>query len=117
MFWYTLVSKLRAILLTEADFKFSNKLIYGVRMMNNVWKHNWMPERMYSKKGKTADDGTLAKVRFYDIVGQSRVSVGLSSIDVANCYDSIAHAIASLVFQAFRVPLEAIKSMLTACRT
>ena len=98
----------------EADFNFSNKLIYGVRMMNNVRKHDWMPEEIYSKKGKTADDGTLAKVLFYDIVRQSRVSAGLSSIDAANCYDSIAHAIASLVFQAFGVPEEAIESMLTA---
>ena len=114
MFGCTLVSKLRAILLMEADFNFSNKLIYGVRMMNNVRKHDWMPEEIYSEKGKTADDGTLAKVLFYDIVRQSRVSAGLSSIDAANCYDSIAHAIASLVFQAFGVPEEAIASMLTA---
>ena len=114
MFGCTLVSKLRAILLMEADFNFSNKLIYGVRMMNNVRKHDWMPEEIYSEKGKTADDGTLAKVLFYDIVRQSRVSAGLSSIDAANCYDSIAHAIASLVFQAFGVPEEAIVSMLTA---
>ena len=114
MFGCTLVSKLRAILLMEADFNFSNKLIYGVRMMNNVRKHDWMPEEIYSEKGKTADDGTLAKVLFYDIVRQSRVSAGLSSIDAANCYDSIAHAIASLVFQAFGVPEEAIESMLTA---
>ena len=67
MFGCTLVSKLRAILLMEADFNFSNKLIYGVRMMNNVHKHDWMPEEIYSETGKTADDGTLAKVIFYDI--------------------------------------------------
>ena len=53
-------------------------------------------------------------VLFYDIVWQARVSAGLSSIDAANCYDSIAHAIASLVFQAFGVPEEAVESMLTA---
>ena len=98
----------------EADFNFSNKMIYGVRMMNNVRKFGWMPEEIYSEKGKTADDGSLAKVLFYDIVRQARVSAGLSSIDAANCYDSIAHAIASLVFQAFGVPEEAIQSMLTA---
>ena len=51
---------------------------------------------------------------FYDIVRQARVAAGLSSIDAAHCYDSIAHAIASLVFQAFGVPIEAIESMLTA---
>ena len=114
MFGCTLISKLRAILLMEADFNFSKKLIYGVRMMDNARKYGFMPEEIYSEKGKTADDGSLAKVLFYDISRQSRVAMGLSSIDAANCYDSIAHAIASLVFQAFGVPEEAIESMLTA---
>ena len=98
----------------EADFNFSNKLIFGVRMMDNVRRHGLMPEEIYSEKGKTADDGSLAKVLFYDISRQSRIAAGLSSIDAANWYNNIAHAIASLVFQAFGVPVEAIESMLTA---
>jgi hypothetical protein len=56
MFGCTLISKLRAILLMEADFNFSNKLVYGVRMMDNVRKHGMMPEEIYSEKGRTADD-------------------------------------------------------------
>ncbi len=32
----TLVSKLQAILLIEADFNVSSKIMYGVRMMKNV---------------------------------------------------------------------------------
>ena len=116
MFGFTLISKLRTILQMEADFNFSNKLIYGVRMMDNVRKYGFMPEEIYSKKGKTADDGSLAKVLFYDIVHQSRVVAGLSSINAANCYNSIAHAIASLVFKAFGVPEEAIKSLLTVIK-
>ena len=35
-------------------------------------------------------------------------------MDAANCYGSIAHVIASLVFQYFGVPEEAIETMLTA---
>ena len=46
MFGCTLISKLRAILLMEADFNFSNKLVYGVRMLDNVRKHNFMPEEI-----------------------------------------------------------------------
>ena len=61
MFGCTLISKLRAILLMEADFNFANKLVYGVRMMDNVRKHNLMREEIYSEKGKTADDCSLAK--------------------------------------------------------
>ena len=85
MYGCTLVSKLRVILLMEADFNFSNKMIYGVRMMNNVKKVGWIPEEIYSEKGKTADNGSLAKVLFYDIVWQARVLAGLSSVDESNC--------------------------------
>ncbi len=88
----------------EADFNFANKLVYGVQMMDNVRKHNLMPEKICSKKGKTADYGLLAKVLFYDIVRQTRVTAGLGLINAANCYDNIAHVIASLVLQAFLVP-------------
>ena len=61
-----------------------------------------------------ADDGTLSKVLFYDVFRQLRVSAGIISVDAANCYDSISHAIASLVFQIFGVPDKAIGTMLTA---
>ena len=84
MFGCTLVAKLRAILLMEADFNFSNKLVYGVRMMNNVHSHGHMPEEIYSEKDKTADDGTLAKVLFYDISRQTRTTAGLACVDAAN---------------------------------
>jgi hypothetical protein len=60
-----------------------------------------------------ADDGTLTKVLTYDIIRQTRRSAGLASVDADNCYDRIAHAIASLVFQAFGVPLSASEAMLT----
>ena len=51
---------------------------------------------------------------FYDIFRQLQVIAGISSVDAANCYDRIDHAIASLFFQAFGVPEEAIETMLTA---
>ena len=113
MFSCTLVAKLRAILLVEAGFEFSNKLVFGVYMMNNVRSHWHMSEDIYSEKGKTADYGTLAKVLFYEISRRMREKAGLGWVDVANCYDSVAHDICSLVFQAFGFPEEAVKSMLT----
>ena len=42
-----------------------------------------------------------------------RRPAGLASVIADNCYDRIAHAIASLVFQVFGVPLSASESMLT----
>ena len=46
----TLVTKLRAILLMEGDFNTTNKIVYGVRMLQNARKHNQMPEEIFSKK-------------------------------------------------------------------
>jgi hypothetical protein len=46
----TLVTKLQAILLMEADFNATNKIVYGDRMMNNACKYNLMPEETFSEK-------------------------------------------------------------------
>ena len=72
-----------------------------------------MPEEVFSKKNRMADDGTLIKMLFYDVTHQARVPAAIASADASNCYDRIAHAMASLVFQAFGVPASAINSMLS----
>lgn len=109
-----LIDKLRSIILMEADYNANNKEVFGVNMMQNIRKNGLMMEEIFSEVGKTAEDGGLAKVLFYDIVRQSRKSAAISSVDAANCYDSIAHAIASLVFQACGVPVAGVEAMLTA---
>ena len=54
------------------------------------------------------------KVLFYDIVRQSRLLAVISLVDAANCYDSVAHAMAYLIFQAMGVPVEGAEAMLEA---
>ena len=110
----TLIEKLQAILLVGADSNVSYKEIFGNHMINVVISHGFMQEKICSEKGKTANDCSLAKVVLYDIFRQARTFAALRSIDAENCYDSIAHTIASLVFQAFGVPLGAVESMLTS---
>ncbi len=97
----------------EADFNGANKIVYGIRMLEQARTHNLMPKEVFSERNKMADDGTLTKVLTYDIIRQTRQSAGIALVDADNCYDRIAHAIASLVFQAFGVPLSASESMLT----
>jgi hypothetical protein len=97
----------------EAYFNATNKVIYGVRMLANMRKYKLMPEEVYSERNRLTDDGTLSKVLFYDIVRQLRRPAGLASVDTDNCYDCIAHPMASMVFQSFGVPTPAIQSMLT----
>jgi hypothetical protein len=61
MLGVTLVTKLRAMLLMEVDFNASNKIIYGVGMMEQAREYNLMPDEIYSKKNWMADDETLTK--------------------------------------------------------
>ena len=72
-----------------------------------------MPEEVFSERKRLADDGTLSKVLFFDIARQLRRPAGLASVDADNCYDRIAHPMASMIFQAFGVPTPAIKSQLS----
>ena len=107
-----LVTKLRAILLMEGDFNAMNKIVYGSRMIQTAPGHHLIPEEIFSKKNRMADNRTLCKTLFYDINRQSRVPATIALVDASNCYDRIAHAIASLIFQAFGVPLTAVETML-----
>jgi hypothetical protein len=112
MYGVRLVSKLRAILLMEADFNAMNKEVYGVQMLNTAKKYKLMPEEIFSKKNCTADNEGLAKTLFYDITRQTRLPAAIASVDASNCYDQIAHAMALFIFQSFRVEDMAIAAML-----
>ena len=50
----------------------ANKIIYGERMMNNIRKYHLMPEEIFSERNRTADDGALAKILFFDVGRQLR---------------------------------------------
>jgi hypothetical protein len=113
MFGCALITKLWSILLMEADFNATNKIIYSQRMLQTARKYKLMPEEVFRERNCLADDGTLIKVLFYDIVHQTRLPAGISAVDADNCYNRIAHPIVSLVFQALGVPQEAIFLMLT----
>ncbi len=107
-----LVNKLRSILLMEADFNCANKIVFGSRVLANVRQHGFMPDEIFSERNRTAGEGTMSKVLFSDVVRQARLSAGISSVDADNCYDRVAHAIASLVFRSFGTPHEATCAML-----
>ncbi len=112
MFGVHLVSKLRAILLLEADFNAMNKEVYGVCMLDEARKYKLIQEEIFSEKICMADDGGLAKTLFYDLVWQTQLPAAITSVDASNCYDQIAHATASLIFQSFGVEDTAVAAML-----
>ncbi len=112
MFGVCLVSKLRAILLKEVDFNAMNKEVYGVHMLDEARKYKLIPEEIFIKKNRTADDGGLAKTLFYDIVQQTQLPAAIALVDASNCYDQIAHTMASLIFLSFGVEDTAVAAML-----
>ena len=71
IFGCSLVSKLRAILLMVTDSNCAYKIIFGFRMMENARHHNLLPTEIYSERGQTADDGTLAKTLAFDVIPQT----------------------------------------------
>ena len=111
-----LVTKLRAILLMEADFNFHNKLIFGTRMLELARKHGLVQEEIYSEKGRTAEDAILHQVLAYDIARQKRAPLIVASVDAAQCYDRIAHAFAALTLRANKAPESSVHCMLQPIR-
>ena len=82
-------------------------------MLQNVRRYQCMPDEICSERNRTADDGTMTKVLFFDIMRQSRRAAGISSVDADNCFDRVAHTVASLIFQAFGVLEGSCAAMLT----
>ena len=107
-----LVTKLRAILLMEADFNFHNKLIFGKRMLDLARAHDLVPEEIYSAKGKTSEDAILHQVLMYDIARQLRRPLLVASVDASQCYDRVAHAMAALILRAYKVRQSSVMGML-----
>ena len=46
----TLVTKLHAILLMERDFNAANKIVYGIRMLNNARGHHYNAGGFFCEK-------------------------------------------------------------------
>ena len=107
-----LVTKLRAILLMEADFNYHNKLIFGQRMMNLAREHGMIPDEIYNEKGRTAEDAILQQVLMYDIARQWKRPLIVASVDASQCYDRVAHAMAALTLRAYKVQQSLLMGML-----
>ena len=87
-----LVTKLRAILLMEADFNFHNWIIFAKRMLDNARAHDLIPAEIYSEKGRTAEGALFQKVLIYNIARQWKTPLFVASIDAAQCYNRISRA-------------------------
>ena len=111
------LDKMRAICLLEADFNWLNKLIFARRMMDQAYDTGIVPVEQFARWGTQASSGVLCKVLFCDMMRSLHEQAGIPSVDLGNCYDAVAHPLASIALQAFRVPLAAIVLSLSVLQT
>ncbi len=79
----TLVSKLRAILLVEADYNFFNKWLLGHHVLNQLYCDGYIPGDQYSQKERTTEDTRLDSRFMMDISKQ--LPTPLASVDANKC--------------------------------
>ena len=111
----TLVNKLRAILLMEADFNFGNRLIIGKKMVQGLEKKQFFPQDSFgSRNNLCAIEVPVCRALFFDVVRQRKYNAALGSYDAQSCYDRVVHSFTSMVCQAVGVPQNTIDCMLKA---
>ena len=90
------VSKLRAILLLEVDFNALNKIVFNNRTLPLLEANRSIPyEIIGGRRGQSSLHIALNKKLVYDISNQQKQPMVVISANVSNCYDRIAHPIAS----------------------
>ena len=106
------VEKLRAICLFEADFNWLSKVLFAKRMMTNARASGIIPGEHFAVKGTDPNDAIVCSVLAADIHRVNHTTFSSSSADFGDCYDSVAHPIASIALQAFGLNKNTVKLFL-----
>jgi hypothetical protein len=112
-----LMEKLQLIQLYKVDFNCFNHFIFGRAAMIALTKNDYLPEKLFSQKGSTAEDAKFDKTLMADLSRQARHPMTVVSADVAYCYDRVNHILMSLVWLALTGNMPAIVAMLICLQT
>jgi hypothetical protein len=105
------VSKLRAILLFEADFNHNNKRL-GRTLMHHAEDQHWIAIEQYgSRRHMSAIDHCINKRLSFDIIRQQKQPAALCVNDMKGCYDRIVHSVASICMQRMGLDDKGLRSM------
>ena len=85
--------------------------------MDQAYDAGFVPVEQFARRGTQATSGVLCKVLFCDMIRALHEMAGIPSVDLGNCYDAVAHALASIALQAFQVPLAMIVLSLSVLQT
>ncbi len=94
------IDKIRAICLLEANYKWLNKIVFAKQMMDKAFQGDIIPAEHFAKRGSHATEGVLTSGLFCDIAWALHKTTAIESVDLANCYDAVAHPIASIALQS-----------------
>ncbi len=104
---------MRAICLLEVYYNWLNKYVFSKCMMNRVFQEDIAPVEQFAKWGLQASEGAVMPGLFGNILQALYQTAVIESVDSANCYDTVAHPIASIALQSFKVHKVMVAMMLS----
>ena len=111
------INKMRATCLLKADYNWLNKYMFKKRMMDKAFSEGIVPAEQFAKWGLQASHGVLALGLFCDIACALHRTSAIESVDLANCYNAVAHHIANVALQSFKVRKVMVVMMLYVVET
>jgi hypothetical protein len=104
---------MRAICLLKADCNWLNKYVFSKGMMDRAFQEDIVPVEQFAKRGLQALEGVVTSGLFCNIVQALHRKAAIESVNFANCYDAVAHPIASIALQSFKVCKVMVTMMLS----
>jgi hypothetical protein len=111
------IDKMQAICLLEANYNWLNKFLFAKQMMDKAFEGDIIPAEQFAKRESQATEGVLTSGLFCDIAQALHKTTAIECVDMANCYDAVAHPIASIALQSFKVCKVMVAIMLYVLKT
>jgi hypothetical protein len=111
------IDKMRAICLLEANYNWLNKFVFTKQIMDKAFQGDIIPAEPFVKGGSQATEGVLTSGLFCVIARSLHKTAAMESVDLASCYDAVAHPIASIALQSFKICKVIVKMMLCVLKT
>ncbi len=111
------IDKMRAICLLEADYNWLNMFMFAKQMMDKAFEGDIIPAEQFAKRGSQATKGVLTSGLFCDIAQALHKTAAIEKVDLANCYDAVAHPIANIALQSFKGCKVMVATMLYVLKT
>ena len=111
------MDNMRYLNMYEADFNYFQAVYIGDEATQSLTEGGHLSEEHFSKKGSTAIDAKFDATLMTDISRQSRNSLAIVSVDVAQCYDRVNHVMLTLLWIALLKSTVIVKVILECLKT